>query len=46
MLPLFYEKSLGMTLSVESRKGAILGLGSTYRALGEYTKAKAWLKPG
>ncbi|WP_068496200.1 tetratricopeptide repeat protein [Paenibacillus kribbensis] len=42
----FYEKSLAMTLSTESRKGAILGLGSTYRVLGEYTKAKAWLETG
>nr|WP_025717408.1 tetratricopeptide repeat protein [Paenibacillus sp. 1-18] len=42
----FYEKSLGLTLSAESRKGAILGLGSTYRVLGEYAKAKAWLETG
>ncbi|MDQ0048242.1 tetratricopeptide (TPR) repeat protein [Paenibacillus polymyxa] len=42
----FYEKSLGMTLSAESRKGAILGLGSTYRVLGEYAKAKEWLEIG
>ncbi len=42
----FYEKSLGMALSAESRKGAILGLSSTYRVLGEYHKAKAWLETG
>ncbi|WDM24000.1 tetratricopeptide repeat protein [Paenibacillus polymyxa] len=42
----FYEKSLSMALSTESRKGAILGLGSTYRVLGEYAKAKAWLETG
>ncbi|WP_025685576.1 tetratricopeptide repeat protein [Paenibacillus maysiensis] len=42
----FYEKSLGMTLSAESRKGAILGLGSTYRVLGEYAKAKSCLETG
>ncbi len=35
----FYEKSLGMALSAESRRGAILGLSSTYRVLGEYGKA-------
>ncbi|KAF6637758.1 tetratricopeptide repeat protein [Paenibacillus sp. LX16] len=42
----FYEKSLGMALSTESRKGAILGLSSTYRVLGDYAKAKAWLDTG
>ncbi|WP_311082876.1 tetratricopeptide repeat protein [Paenibacillus polymyxa] len=42
----FYEKSLSMALSTESRKGAVLGLGSTYRVLGEYAKAKAWLETG
>ncbi|NEU25491.1 tetratricopeptide repeat protein [Paenibacillus polymyxa] len=42
----FYEKSLGMALSVESRRGAILGLSSTYRVLGDYAKAKAWLDTG
>ncbi|KEO77414.1 MULTISPECIES: tetratricopeptide repeat protein [Paenibacillus] len=42
----YYEKSLGMALSAESRKGAILGLSSTYRVLGDYAKAKAWLDTG
>ncbi len=42
----FYEKSLGMALSAESRRGAILGLSSTYRVLGDYVKAKAWLDTG
>ncbi|KZE76793.1 hypothetical protein A9P44_07085 [Paenibacillus polymyxa] len=42
----FYEKSLGMALSAESRRGAILGLSSTYRVLGDYAKAKAWLDTG
>ncbi|PPQ50043.1 hypothetical protein C5G87_04100 [Paenibacillus peoriae] len=42
----YYEKCLGMALSAESRKGAILGLSSTYRVLGVYAKAKAWLDTG
>ncbi|QDY82341.1 tetratricopeptide repeat protein [Paenibacillus polymyxa] len=42
----FYEKSLSMALSVKSRRGAILGLSSTYRVLGDYAKAKAWLDTG
>ncbi|MEU1315013.1 tetratricopeptide repeat protein [Streptomyces tibetensis] len=36
----FYESSLsGPGLSEEDRRGALLGLGSTYRVLGRYTQA-------
>ncbi|MDN4083881.1 tetratricopeptide repeat protein [Paenibacillus polymyxa] len=42
----FYEKSLGMALAADSRRGAILGLSSTYRVIGDYAKAKAWLDTG
>lgn len=35
----FYEKAITNGLSGEDRKGAMLGLGSTYRCLGEYQKS-------
>lgn len=35
----FYEKAIAKGLSGEDRKGAMLGLGSTYRCLGEYQKS-------
>jgi tetratricopeptide (TPR) repeat protein len=35
----FYEKAISNGLSGENRKGAMLGLGSTYRCLGEYEKS-------
>lgn len=35
----FYEKAIANGLSGEDRKGALLGLGSTYRCLGEYQKS-------
>lgn len=35
----FYEKAVATGLSGEDRKGAMLGLGSTYRCLGEYQKS-------
>jgi len=35
----FYEKAIANGLSGEDRKGAMLGLGSTYRCLGEYQKS-------
>ena len=35
----FYKKAIDKGLSGEDRKGAILGLGSTYRCLGEYEKS-------
>ena len=36
----FYEKSIELGLSSEELEGALLGLGSTYRTLGEYKKSK------
>lgn len=39
----FYEQSLAMGLSSEERVGALLGLGSTYRTLGDYEKSKQLL---
>ncbi|AWV32942.1 hypothetical protein CD191_10100 [Paenibacillus odorifer] len=39
----FYEKSLALGLPSEQRVGALLGLGSTYRTLGEYEKSKGLL---
>ncbi|MES3037642.1 MAG: tetratricopeptide repeat protein [Bdellovibrionota bacterium] len=35
----FYEKALAIGLSSEDRKGALLGLGSTCRCLGQYQKS-------
>ncbi|MFI1177314.1 tetratricopeptide repeat protein [Streptomyces melanogenes] len=41
----FYERSLnGSGLSTEDRRGALLGLGSTYRTLGQYAKAVSTLR--
>ncbi|MEO2203896.1 tetratricopeptide repeat protein [Paenibacillus pabuli] len=42
----YYEKALSQGLSGEDRAGAILGLGSTYRTLGQYEQAKKWLEVG
>ncbi|MEU4502055.1 tetratricopeptide repeat protein [Streptomyces sp. NPDC024089] len=43
----FYERGLGGTgLSEEDRRGALLGLGSTYRVLGQYEKAVEVLRGG
>lgn len=36
----FYEKAVQTGLSGEDLQGALLGMGSTYRCLGEYQKAK------
>lgn len=36
----FYEKAIGLGLSSEELEGALIGLGSTYRTLGEYEKSK------
>jgi len=36
----FYELALESGLKGENRRGAYLGLGSTYRALGEYVRSK------
>ncbi|MEK5253839.1 tetratricopeptide repeat protein [Paenibacillus sp. RS8] len=40
----FYEKSLAVGLPSEQRVGALLGLGSTFRTLGEYENSKAILE--
>jgi tetratricopeptide (TPR) repeat protein len=43
----FYEHALsGTDLSAEDRRGAFVGLGSTYRALGRYDMAVATLRRG
>lgn len=42
----FYEKAVDLGLPPEDLRGALLGLGSTYRALGEYQKAAARLQRG
>ncbi|MFV8827760.1 tetratricopeptide repeat protein [Alkalihalobacterium sp. APHAB7] len=36
----FYEKAIELGLPGEALEGALLGLGSTYRTLGEYEKSK------
>lgn len=43
----FYEKAIALGLSVEDDlQGAMLGLGSTYRTLGQYEQAAATLAKG
>jgi tetratricopeptide (TPR) repeat protein len=42
----FYVKAVAGDLSDEERRGALLGLGSTYRALGEYPEAVEVLGQG
>ncbi|MGQ8874468.1 tetratricopeptide repeat protein [Paenibacillus sp. TSA_86.1] len=42
----YYEKALQLELSAEDRAGAILGLGSTCRTLGQYEQARTWLLTG
>lgn len=42
----FYETALRLGLEGEDLKNALLGLGSTYRALGEYAKALSTLNGG
>ncbi|MFS0869556.1 tetratricopeptide repeat protein [Paenibacillus xylanilyticus] len=42
----YYEAALRQGLTGEDRAGAILGLGSTYRTLGQYDQAKIWLEKG
>ncbi|MBD8034637.1 MULTISPECIES: tetratricopeptide repeat protein [Solibacillus] len=37
----FYERAIKIGLSGQDLEGAILGLGSTYRTLGEYEKSKS-----
>jgi tetratricopeptide (TPR) repeat protein len=42
----FYVRAIAGDLSDEERRGALLGLGSTYRALGEYPQAVEVLRQG
>ncbi|WCD90605.1 hypothetical protein KPP03845_107033 [Streptomyces xanthophaeus] len=42
----FYESSLRGGLSPQDRRDALLGLGSTYRVLGQYEKAVSTLRLG
>lgn len=42
----YYRRALDAGLAGEERRGALLGLGSTYRALGEYVLAEETLRKG
>jgi tetratricopeptide (TPR) repeat protein len=42
----FYERAIALGLPDEDLKGALLGLGSTYRSLGQYQKAIETLGKG
>jgi tetratricopeptide (TPR) repeat protein len=42
----FYQRAIDSGLAGEDLAGALLGLGSTYRALGEYQQAIATLRRG
>lgn len=42
----FYEQAIALGLTGDERRGALLGLGSTYRTLGEYEKAKLTFEQG
>lgn len=42
----FYEKAIKLGLSGEDLEGTIVGLGSTYRTLGEYEKSKSTFLKG
>lgn len=42
----YYEKAIQSGLAGEDLRGAFLGLGSTYRCLGEYERASAILQQG
>ena len=42
----FYERALALGLTGEERSGALLGLGSSYRALGRYADAERTLAQG
>ncbi|MGG0188481.1 tetratricopeptide repeat protein [Bacillus rhizoplanae] len=43
---LYYERAIELGLEGESLRGAYIGLGSTYRCIGEYDKAIATLETG
>jgi tetratricopeptide (TPR) repeat protein len=42
----FYERAIALGLADEELQGALLGLGSTYRSLGEYQSAIDTLRKG
>lgn len=42
----FYEKALALGLDGDDLRHALLGLGSTYRAIGQYDKALSTLRRG
>lgn len=42
----YYEKAIALGLPAEDLRGALLGLGSTYRTLGEYDNAIKTLRRG
>jgi len=42
----FYERAIALGLPDEDLRGALLGLGSTYRTLGEFEKAVSLLRQG
>ncbi|WP_286197458.1 tetratricopeptide repeat protein [Bacillus sp. ISL-34] len=42
----YYEAALKLGLPKEDEKGAFLGLGSTYRTIGEYEKSRQTLETG
>lgn len=42
----YYEKAIKLGLPANDLEGAILGLGSTYRTLGEYEKSKGTFQKG
>ncbi|WP_310833275.1 tetratricopeptide repeat protein [Paenibacillus pedocola] len=42
----YYEQCLALGLPQDQRAGALLGLGSTYRTLGEYSRSREVLQQG
>ena len=42
----FYENAINLGLNGKDLEGALLGLGSTYRSLGEYEKSKSTFSKG
>lgn len=42
----FYERAISLGLPEKDQEGAFIGLGSTYRTLGEYVKSQKTLQQG